>query len=57
MVLLGETQGFPQLSQVGLFGKHEPFCNLKILIGKMYSFQKLTQYSQGNNVLDLKLLK
>jgi hypothetical protein len=30
----------------------ELFSNLKILICRMYSFQKLTQFSQGNNVLD-----
>jgi hypothetical protein len=29
-----------------------PFSPLKTLIGRHYSFEKLTQYSQGNNVLD-----
>jgi hypothetical protein len=28
-----------------------------MLIGTIYSFQKLNQYSQGNNALDVKLLK
>jgi hypothetical protein len=30
----------------------EPFSTLKTLICRMYSFQKLTQFSQGDNVLD-----
>jgi hypothetical protein len=31
--------------------KNESFTILKTLIGRQYSFQKLTQFSQGNNVL------
>jgi hypothetical protein len=29
----------------------EPISSLKTLIGKMYSFQKLNHFSQGNNML------
>jgi hypothetical protein len=29
-----------------------PLSPLKTLIGRQYSFQKLSQFSQGNNVLD-----
>jgi hypothetical protein len=32
--------------------QREPIPTLKNLSCKMYSFQKLTQFSQGNNVLD-----
>jgi hypothetical protein len=32
--------------------QNEPFSTLKMLIGIMSSFQKLTQFSQGSNVLD-----
>jgi hypothetical protein len=30
----------------------EPFSTLKRMIGRKYSFQKLTQFLQGNNVVD-----
>jgi hypothetical protein len=30
----------------------ECFPPLKTLLGRQYSFQKLTQFSQGNNMLD-----
>jgi hypothetical protein len=30
----------------------EGFSPLKTLMGKQYYYQKLTQFSQGNNVLD-----
>jgi hypothetical protein len=40
-----------QLTLSGLFATNETFSTLKILIWRMYSFQKLTQYSQANNVL------
>jgi hypothetical protein len=43
---------FHQLSWIGLYGTNEPSSCLKILICRKYSFQKLTQWSQGNNVLD-----
>jgi hypothetical protein len=43
---------FYQLTYIGLFGTNEPFSNLKTLICRMYSYQKLTQFSQGNNVLN-----
>jgi hypothetical protein len=32
--------------------ENEPFTILKILIGRKDSFQKLTQFSHGNNVLE-----
>jgi hypothetical protein len=32
--------------------KHVPFSTLKILICKKYSFPNLTQFSQGNSVLE-----
>jgi hypothetical protein len=33
--------------------RNEPFYILKTMICRKYSFQKLTQLSQGNNVLDV----
>jgi hypothetical protein len=33
--------------------QNEPFSTLKTLIGSMYFFQKLPQFSQGKNVLDV----
>jgi hypothetical protein len=33
--------------------ENEPFSSLKILICGKYSFQKLTQFSQGYNVPDV----
>jgi hypothetical protein len=35
-----------------LLEENEPLSTLKTLISSKYSFQKLTQFSQGNNVLD-----
>jgi hypothetical protein len=32
--------------------QNEPFPTLKVMISRKYSFQKLTQFSQENNVLD-----
>jgi hypothetical protein len=43
---------FLQLSSIGLFEKNEPFPTLKTTFSTKYSFQKLTQFSQGDNVLD-----
>jgi hypothetical protein len=34
------------------YEKHDLFSHLKIEIGKHYSFPKLTQLAQGNNVLE-----
>jgi hypothetical protein len=32
--------------------QNDPFSSLKILICRKYSYQKLTKFSQGNNVLN-----
>jgi hypothetical protein len=32
--------------------QHEPYSNLKPLICSKYSWQRLTQFPHGNNVLD-----
>jgi hypothetical protein len=32
--------------------QREPFSTLKTMIYRQYSFQKLTQFSQGNNIVD-----
>jgi hypothetical protein len=53
MIFYGEINVFLQLSWIGLLGKNEHFYILKMLIGRIYSLQKLTQYSEGNNVLDV----
>jgi hypothetical protein len=39
-------------SCIGLFGKKLAFSTLKILSCWKYSFKKITQLSQGKNVLD-----
>jgi hypothetical protein len=52
MVFFGEIHMFLQLSSIGLFIEIEPISTLKHLICRKYSFQKLTQFSQENNVLD-----
>jgi hypothetical protein len=51
MVFFGEIHVLLQCRVVGLFGKNEAISNMKILIFRKYSFQKLTQFTQGNNVL------
>jgi hypothetical protein len=33
--------------------QNEPFSTLKILICRKYSFLKLTQFSQENNIMDV----
>jgi hypothetical protein len=43
---------FFQLSRIGLFGTKKPISNLKNLSCRKYSFQKLSQLSQGNDVLN-----
>jgi hypothetical protein len=35
-----------------LFGAYKPISTLKTIISRKHSFQKLTQFSRGNNVLD-----
>ena len=59
-VAASDIDGFSLESYWGFFNLAEqahleyilPFSALKILISKKYSFQKLTQFSKGNNVLD-----
>jgi hypothetical protein len=41
-----------QFMQIGYLEQNECFYPLKTLISKQYSFQKLTEFSQGNKVLD-----
>jgi hypothetical protein len=38
------------------FEQSECYCNFKTLRGRQHSLQKLTQFSQGNNVETLLLL-
>jgi hypothetical protein len=45
-----EIHVFLHLIWLSIFGKIKPFSSLKILICRKYSFQKLTQFSQGSNV-------
>jgi hypothetical protein len=52
MVFFGVTQVFHQLSRAGLVGKAGPISALKILRCRKNFFQKLSQFSQGINVLD-----
>jgi hypothetical protein len=52
MVFFGKTHVFLHLSSIGQFDQKEPFPTLKTMICKKNSIQKLTQFSQGNNVLD-----
>jgi hypothetical protein len=40
------------ISWIGLFGQNELFSTLKTLFFRKYSFQKLTNFSQKNNMLD-----
>jgi hypothetical protein len=43
---------FLQISKIGLFGTKKEFLTLENLDGKAGFFQKLTQFSQGNHVID-----
>jgi hypothetical protein len=43
---------FFNLAEQAYLEQNKPFSTLKILLCWKYSFQKLTQFSQGNNVLD-----
>jgi hypothetical protein len=44
--------GFFNSAEKAYFLQTEPISTLKNLSCREYSFQKLTQFSQGNNVLD-----
>jgi hypothetical protein len=52
MVFFQDTHMFVQLSWIACLEHNEPFSTLKTLIGKKHSFQNLSKFSQGNNVLD-----
>jgi hypothetical protein len=52
MVFFSETAVYHDLSLVGLFGIKGACPTLKTVIGRKYSFQKLFQLSERNNVLD-----
>jgi hypothetical protein len=52
MVFFQEIHVYFQLIRISLFGIKWTFLHLENLICRKYSFQKLTQFSQGNNVLD-----
>jgi hypothetical protein len=51
-VVFGELHVFLQLNWMGLFGTKWASSTLKTMNHRKYYFPKLTQYSQGNNVLD-----
>jgi hypothetical protein len=42
----------PHLAEFAYLEQTEPISTFKILSCRKYSFQKLTQFSQGNNVLE-----
>jgi hypothetical protein len=52
MFFLWEIHEFRQLAELAYIEQREPTSTLKTLIGRMYSFLKLTHFSQGNNVVD-----
>jgi hypothetical protein len=43
---------FSTLAEKAYLEQTEPISNVKQLSGRKYSFQKLNQLSQGNNMLD-----
>jgi hypothetical protein len=43
---------FFNLAEEAYLEQNEAFSTLETMICRKYSFQKLTQFSQGNNVLD-----
>jgi hypothetical protein len=47
---------FFNLAEYDYLEQSEPFYTSKTMICRKYSFQKLTQFSQENNVLDAELL-
>jgi hypothetical protein len=52
MVVFGELHVFLQLSEYAYLEQNEPFSTWNTIICRKYSYQKLTQFSQGNHVLD-----
>jgi hypothetical protein len=50
---LWEIHLFLHLSSIGLFGRKWAFLHLEYSICGKYSFQKRTQFTQGNNELDV----
>jgi hypothetical protein len=53
MVLFQGIHVFYQLICTGLLEEVEPFSSLKTVISRKHLLQKLTQFSYGNNVLDV----
>jgi hypothetical protein len=43
---------FFHLDEWAYLEQNEPFSTVKTMVFRKYSFQKLTQYSQGMNILD-----
>jgi hypothetical protein len=52
MVLFERYMYFYNLVEWAFLQQNEPISTLKTMIFRKYSFQKLTQFSEGNNVLD-----
>jgi hypothetical protein len=52
MVFFGEIHVFLHLSWIGLFESNRAYFLVKHLSCRKYSLQKLSQFSQRNNVLD-----
>jgi hypothetical protein len=52
MVFLERYMCFFNSAKYAYLEEIESFSHLKSLMGRQYSFQKLTPFSQGNNVLD-----
>jgi hypothetical protein len=44
---------FLQLDLIGLFLANTAYLHLEYMIHRKYSFQKITQFSQGNRALDV----
>jgi hypothetical protein len=51
MVVFGEIHLFLQCNWIGLFGGNRAYLHLQHFSFRKYSFQKLTEFSKGNNVL------
>jgi hypothetical protein len=52
MIFFWDIHVFVRLSLIAYLEHNENFFALKTLIGRKYSFQKLSKFSKGNNVLD-----
>jgi hypothetical protein len=52
MIFFWQIHVLLQLCWAGVFGDNEPCCTRKSVIGRKCSFEKLTQFSLGNNVLE-----